>query len=107
MRRTTLALQSTADTFTEAEILPVTLPETGAATLKIDGTRLFSGVDYTICSLTDLPEGYVLKDHLNVTGTALGGRKCEVKAVEVTENEKTVTKLVANINPIGLILIFK
>ena len=37
----------------------------------------------------------------------LGGRQCELKAVEVTENETTVTKLVLKINPIGLVLMVR
>ena len=104
---TTLSLESTARTFAEPDIIPVTLPETGKATIKIDGTRLGSDQDFVVCSLTDLPEGCNVADHVIMTGTAINGRKCKVKAVEVTENEKTVTKLVANISPTGLILTFK
>ena len=52
-----------------------------------------------------MPEN--LADHVTVTGTALDGRKYVVKAVEVTENETTVTKLVLNILPGGLIVIFR
>ena len=104
---TTLALKSTGSEFATPDIVPVTLPAEGAATICIDGERLKSGEDFTVCSLTDLPDGYVLKDHLNITGTALNGRKYEVKAVEETENETTVTKLVANIKSAGLMLIFR
>ena len=104
---TTLALKSTGREFAAPDIVPVTLPAEGAATICIDGERLKSGEDFTVCSLTDLPDGYVLKDHLNITGTALNGRRYEVKAVEVTENETTVTKLVANIQSAGLMLIFR
>ena len=102
---TTLALKSTGREFATPDIVPVTLPSEGAATICIDGERLKSGEDFTVCSLTDLPDGYVLKDHLNITGTALNGRKYEVKAVE--ETETTVTKLVANIQSAGLMLIFR
>ena len=44
---------------------------------------------------------------LAVTGTALDGREYTVKAVEVTEGETTVTKLVLDIQPAGLTLIFR
>ena len=104
---TTLALKSTGREFATPDIVPVTLPSEGAATICIDGERLKSGEDFTVCSLTDLPDGYVLKDHLNITGTALDGRKYEVKAVEATENATTVTNLVANIQSAGLMLIFR
>jgi len=104
---TTLAFESTANTFATPDIVPVTLPAEGAATIRIDGERLKSGEDFTVCSLTDLPDGYVLKDHLNITGTALDGRKYEVKTVEVTENETTVTKLVLNIYPAGMMVIIR
>ncbi len=104
---TTLALKSTGREFATPDIVPVTLPAEGAATIRIDGERLKSGEDFTVCSLTDLPGGYVLKDHLNITGTALDSRKYEVEAVEVTENETTVTKLVLDILPTGLMLIVR
>ena len=51
-----------------------------------------------------MPE--TLVDHVAVTGTALDGRKYEVKTVEVTENETTITKLVLNIQPRGLTVVF-
>ena len=98
---TKLALESTANTFATPDIVPVTLPAEGAATIKIDGTRLPSG-DHVLCTLASVPEN--LADHVTVTGMALDGRKYEVKAVEVPENETTVTKLVANIQSAGLML---
>ena len=102
---TTLALPANADrTFTTPDIVPVTLPAEGAATICIDGERLKSG-EYVLCTLASVPEN--LADHVTVTGTALGSRKCEVKAVEETVNETTVTKLVLNIKPLGLIVVFK
>ena len=101
---TTLALESTASTFMEADIIPVTLPTTGTATIKIDGTRIRGGRDFPICTLSDLPEGYNVADHVTVTGTALDGRKYDVKTVEVTENETTVTKLVFSIASAGMML---
>jgi autotransporter-associated beta strand protein len=104
---TTLALESTASTFTTQNILPVMLPETGTATIRIDGTKLKGGVDYAICTLTDLSDGYKVSDHVTVTGTALDGRKYEVKTDKAVENEKTVTKLVLNIYPVGLIVIVR
>ena len=104
---TTLALESTANTFTTPDILPVALPETGTAAINIDGERLKGGVDFAICTLADLPDGYNVANHVTVTGTALTGRKYTVKTVEVTGNETTVTKLVLNITPSGLILIFR
>ena len=104
---TTLALESTASTFTTQNILPVILPETGTVTIRINGTKLKGGVDYAICTLTDLSDGYNVSDHVTVTGTALDGRKYEVKADKAVENEKTVTKLVLNIYPAGLIVIVR
>lgn len=104
---TTLALESTSNTFTAPDILPVALPETGTAAINIDGERLKGGVDFAICTLADLPDGYNVANHVTVTGTALTGRKYTVKTVEVTENEETVTKLVLNIVPSGLMLIFR
>ena len=102
---TTLALPANADrTFTTPDIVPVALPAEGAATIRIDGTRLRGG-EYVLCTLASVPEN--LADHVTVTGTALDGREYTVKAVEVTENEKTVTKLVANIKSAGLTLIFR
>lgn len=101
---TTLAFESTGRTFTTPDIVPVTLPAEGAATINIDGERLRSG-EYVLCTLASVPE--TLADHVTVAGTALDGRKCEVKADEVTENGKTVTKLVANIHSCGLMIIFK
>ena len=101
---TTLALESTDREFATPDIVPVTLPEEGKATINIDGTRLRSG-EHVLCTLASVPEN--LADHVTVTGTALNGRKYEVKAVEVTEGETTVTKLVLNIQPAGLTLIFR
>ena len=101
---TTLALESTDREFTTPDIVPVTLPAEGAATINIDGTPLRSG-EHVLCTLASVPEN--LADHVTVTGEALDGRKYEVKAVEETENETTVTKLVANIQSAGLMLIFR
>ncbi len=104
---TTLAFESTSSTFATPDIVPVALPETGAVTINIDGTKLRGRVDHTICTLTELPDGYNVSDHVTVTGTALDGRKYEVKTVEVTENEPTVTNLVLDIQPTGLMVIFR
>ncbi|MBE6383437.1 MAG: hypothetical protein E7049_10580 [Lentisphaerae bacterium] len=101
---TTLALESTDREFATPDIVPVTLPEEGAAKICIDGMRLRRG-EHVLCTLASVPEN--LADHVTVTGTALDGRKYEVKAVEVTENETTVTKLVLDILPTGLMLIFR
>jgi hypothetical protein len=103
---TTLALDSSAlGTIGDTEFTPcfpgLALPETGTATLRIDGDRLRSG-EHVLCTLASVPEN--LADHVTVTGTALDGRKYEVKAVEDTVNETTVTKLVANIKSAGLTL---
>lgn len=101
---TTLALESTDREFATPDIVPVTLPAEGAAKICIDGTRLRRG-EHVLCTLASVPEN--LADHVTVTGTALDSRKYEVKAVEVAENEKTVTKLVLDIQPTGLIVIFR
>ena len=101
---TKLAFVSTGREFATPDIVPVTLPAEGAATIRIDGTRLRSG-EHVLCTLASVPEN--LADHVTVTGEALNGRRYEVKAVEVTENETTVTKLVANIQSAGLMLIFR
>ena len=101
---TTLALESTGREFATPDIVPVTLPAEGAATINIDGTRLSSG-EHVLCTLASVPE--TLADHVTVTGTALDGREYTVKAVEVTEGETTVTKLVLDIQPAGLTLIFR
>ncbi|MBR4614029.1 MAG: hypothetical protein IKO55_00350 [Kiritimatiellae bacterium] len=101
---TTLALKSTGREFATPDIVPVTLPAEGAATICIDGTRLCGG-EHVLCTLASVPEN--LADHVTVTGTALDGREYTVQAVEVTENEKTVTKLVLDIQPAGLKLIFR
>lgn len=74
------------------------------ATINIDGDRLRSG-EHVLCTLASVPEN--LANHVTVTGTALGGRKYEVKAVEVTENETTITQLVLNIYPAGLMMIIR
>ena len=95
---TTLALASTGREFTTPDIVPVTLPAEGAATINIDGTPLRSR-EHVLCTLASVPEN--LADHVTVTGEALDGRKYEVKAVEATENETTVTKLVLDILPGG------
>ena len=101
---TTLALASTSSTFATPDIVPVTLPADGTATINIDGDRLRSG-EHVLCTLASVPEN--LANHVTVTGTALGGRKYEVKAVEVTENETTITQLVLNIYPAGLMMIIR
>ena len=68
---TTLALPSNADrTFTTPDIIPVTLPDEGTATINIDGGKLRNDVDYVL--LNSVPTGYA--EHLVVTGTALDGR---------------------------------
>ena len=103
---TTLALESIASTFTEPDILPVMLPETGTVTIRIEGNRLRGDVDFSICTLTNLPGGYNITDHVTVTGTALGGRKGTLRVEEVTENGETVKKLILNVTPSGLILTF-
>jgi hypothetical protein len=106
---TTLALDSSAlGTIGDTEFTPcipgLALPTTGTAAIRIDGARLRSG-DHVLCTLASVPDD--LADHVAVTGTALDGRKYEVKAVEVTEDETTVTNLVANIQSAGLMLIFR
>jgi hypothetical protein len=101
---TTLALESTSREFATPDIVPVALPAEGGATIRIDGTRLASG-EYVLCTLASAPEN--LDDRVTVTGEAIDGRRCNVKAVEVTENSKTVTKLVLNIYPAGMMIIIR
>ncbi len=101
---TTLALESTGREFATPEIVPVALPAEGAATIRIDGTRLRTG-EHILCTIASVPEN--LADHVAVTGEAIDGRKCMVKAVEVTVDEATVTKLVATIRSDGLMVIFR
>ena len=68
---TTLALPANSDrTFTTPDIVPVTLPEEGTATIKIDGGKLRNNVDYLL--LKSVPAGYA--DYLAITGSALDGR---------------------------------
>ena len=101
---TTLALESTSREFATPDIVPVMLPDEGAATIRIDGKRLVSG-KHVLCTLASVPEN--LADHVTVTGEALDGRRYKVKAVEETENEKTIHKLVIDIYPDGLRVIVR
>ena len=94
---TTLALPSNADrTFTTPDIIPVTLPDEGAAAIKIDGERLRHNVDYVL--LNSVPAGYA--EHLVVTGTALAGR--HYRLMDDGEGH-----LVLNISSPGTILYFR
>ena len=73
----TLAIAANDDkTISVRDIVPVTLPESGTATLRIAGLRLKSG-DYVI--LDSVPSGYA--DHLTVdrSTTAIGGRRASLK----------------------------
>ena len=72
---TTLALESTDRAFTTPDIVPVTLPSEGAATIRIDGEKELRGGDYVL--LNSVPTGYAA--HLTVTGTALGSRTATLK----------------------------
>ncbi|MBQ1475620.1 MAG: hypothetical protein IIZ32_10020, partial [Ruminococcus sp.] len=102
---TTLTLSSTGNMFTPiANTLNLPTGENEVATIRIDGTRLRGG-EHVLCTLESVPQN--VADHVSVTGTALDGRTYTVKTVEVAENETTVTKLVLNITPSGLMLIFK
>ena len=92
---TTLALPANSDkTFTTRDIVPVTLPESGTATLKIDGTLRRSG-DYTL--FNSVPTGYA--EHLTVTGTAIDGRQTALK--------DDGTSLILTIQPRGLTVIIE
>ena len=72
----TLALPANGDgAFTTPDIIPVTLPAEGTATVKIDGEKLEKNVEYVL--LNSAPTGYA--GHLTVTGTALDGRKYRLK----------------------------
>ena len=94
---TTLALPSNADrTFTTPDIIPVTLPDDGTATIKIDGGKLRNDVDYVL--LNSVPTGYA--EHLVVTGTALDGRH-----YRLTDDGEG--HLVLNIPSPGTILYFR
>lgn len=101
---TTLAFESTGRKFATPDIVPVMLPDEGAATIRIDGKRLVSG-KHVLCTLASVPEN--LSSHVIVTGTALDGRKYKVETEEVTENEKTVINLVINIYSDGLRVIIR
>jgi hypothetical protein len=102
---TTLALKSTSREFVTPDIIPVSLPSEGSATIRIDGTRLKSGDEHVLCTLASVPEN--LANHVIVTGEALKDLKYDVLTKNVTENETTVTKLVLNIQPVGLLMIFR
>lgn len=97
---TTLALDSSAlgaigDTEFTPCIPSLALPATGTATLCIDGAKLRAG-DYVL--LDSVPENY---ENLTVdrTATAIDGRKASVVEKD--------GKLVLNIVPDGLIIIFR
>ena len=90
---TTLALSANDDkTFSVRDIVPVTLPDSGTATLQIDGPQLRSG-DYVL--FNSVPAGYA--DHLTVTGTAIDGRRTVLK--------DDGTSLILTIVPTGLTVI--
>ncbi|MBO7236652.1 MAG: hypothetical protein J6V45_01040, partial [Kiritimatiellae bacterium] len=101
---TTLAFASTSREFATPDIVPVMLPDEGAATIRIDGKRLVSG-KHVLCPLASVPEN--LSSHVIVTGTALDGRRYKVETEEVTENEKTVINLVINIYSDGFRVIVR
>ncbi len=93
---TTLALPANADrTFTARDIIPVTLPEEGKATIRIDGEKPLKGGEYFL--FNSVPAGYA--DHLTVTGTALNGRKATL--TDDGEN------LILSVPPTGLTVIFR
>ncbi len=95
-KNATLALPANGDgAFTTPDIIPVTLPAEGTATVKIDGEKLEKNVEYVL--LNSVPTGYA--DHLTVTGTALDGCKYKLK-------EKNGA-LVLNIKTRGLVIIFR
>lgn len=97
---TTLAIDNgTNRTFELADYIPgLALPESGTATLCIDGSRLKGGVDYVLMDAA--PDGWSAADpHLTVTGTALGSRNYEVTVKDGA--------LVLDIQPDGLMVIFK
>lgn len=94
---TTLALppNKTDGTFeTRSNLTSLTLPSTGTAKLKIDGTKLNVG-DHVV--LNSVPTGYA--DHLVVEGTALDKGRRIVKLVEVDG------KLVLRVTNRGFIVI--
>ena len=77
---------------------PIAIPDTGTATLRIDGTRLKGGVDHVL--MDTAPDGWDASDpHLAITGTALDGRR-------YTLAEKDGS-LVFNIAPTGLSIIIR
>ena len=90
----TLSLPANDDrTFTVRDIVPLTLPESGTATLRIDGVRLHTGA-HTVMNL----EGAGKVSNLVATGTALDGRK---GLLEVKDG-----KLVLNVTS-GMVISFK
>ena len=101
---TTLALTATNKDFTPlANTLNLPTGENEVATIRIDGARLKSG-DHEIAPVGT---GTAANVTIDPASAALDGRKYEVKTVEVTENETTVTKLVLKIYPDGLMVIFR
>ena len=95
---TTLALDASAlgaigdEGFTPC-IPSLALPAEGAASIRIDGTRLRSG-DYVIATVAP---GTAADVDIDLSGTALDGRKASVRVEE--------GKLVLNIVPTGLTVI--
>lgn len=94
---TTLALEAgSRDEDFSTRIAPsVTLPATGAATLRIDGTRLKSG-DHVIATVAS---GTAANVTLDLAGAALDGRKGTLRVED--------GNLVLNIESAGLMLIVK
>ena len=93
----TLAIPANDDrTISVRDIVPLVLPDTGTATLRVDGnTRLPSG-KYTL--LDSVPENYANLE-VDRTTAAIAGRHASV-------DEKN-GQLVLNIVPDGLMIIFR
>ena len=95
---TTLAVESSGNTIALSDfIVPgLALPETGTATLRIDGTRLKGG-DQVI--LENAPAGAAEHLVLDMTSPALDSRRASLSVVD--------GNLVLNVQPTGLIMIFR
>ncbi len=95
---TTLAVESSGNTIALSNfIVPgLALPETGTATLRIDGTRLKGG-EHVI--LENAPAGAAEHLVLDMNSPALDSRRASLSVVN--------GKLVLNVQPSGLIMIFR
>ena len=91
---TTLALTADSGTFTALKNA-LSLPATGTAAIRINGSRLRSG-DHVIANVAS---GVIANVELDASGAAIGGRTASLRIED--------GKLILNITSSGFILIFK